>query len=145
MSADDSRQVQLLAFEGDWAVPSRDVLRVVEERDWSGGEACDAARAAKIAVAPELTPTRVLILSHTGGELPVKVRGALGLVEVLARELVPLPVEFRRAGLIATQVALQSGKPTLLVLDVARLAEAVSQQLDGSAHSALRESPRERC
>jgi hypothetical protein len=142
MSADESRQVQLLAFEGDWAVPSSDVLRVIEERDWAGGEACDAARVAKIAVAPDLTPTRVLVLSYTRGELPVKVRGSLALVEVLARELVQLPLEFRRAGFIATQVALQSGKPTLLVLDVARLAEAVSQELDDSAQPAPSKSSR---
>jgi len=142
MSADESRQVQLLAFEGDWAVPSRDVLRVIEERDWPGGEACDAARVAKIAVNPNLSPTRVLVLSYTRGELPVKVRGSLALVEVLARELVQLPLEFRRAGFIATHVALHGGKPTLLVLDVARLAEAVSQQLDGPAHLAPSESSR---
>jgi hypothetical protein len=125
---DGSRQVQLLAFEGEfvrWAMPSNAILHVVEERDWRGGQAHDAAQVAGIAVSPLLTPVRVLVLSSGQVEVPVRIRGSLSLVEVASGDLQPLPTEFGRSSL-ATRVALQGGKPALIVLDVKRLAEAVT-------------------
>jgi len=140
MSADEFRQVQLLAFEGEfvrWALPSDAVLSVVEERDWRGVNAADAAEVAGIAVSTDLVPVRVLLLAHSRGELPVKVRGPLELVAIPAADLLPLPLEFSRSRSLATQVAVQGGKPTLVVLDVRRLVEAVTHHLMSSAPAAL--------
>lgn len=128
MTPDDSRQVQLLAFEGElvrWAVPSQRVSSVIDERDWRGGPAQDAARVAGIAVSPTLAPVRVLLLSSGARQVPVTVRGPLSLLELKNSDLLLLPPEFGRTS-VATQVAVQEGKPTLVVLDVTRLAEAVT-------------------
>ncbi len=144
MTHDDFRQVQLLAFEGDlvrWAMPSQRVLSVIEERDWHGDLAKDAAQVAGIAVSATLVPVRVLLLSDGSRQVPVTVRGPLSLLELKGSELLPLPPEFGRTSVI-TKVAVQEGKATLVVLDVTRLAEAVTDSVVGPAPSARDEGSR---
>ena len=144
MSPDDSRQVELLAFEGEfvrWAMPSKDVHHILEERDWQGDYAPDAAGVAGIAVSATLMPVRVLLLASGARQVPVKVRGPLSLLQVEGRDLLQLPPEFGRTS-VATRVAVQGGKPTLVVLDVTRLAAAVTDSVVGSAPLAQSEGSR---
>jgi hypothetical protein len=63
------------------------------------------------------------------------------LLQVAGRDLLQLPPEFGRTS-VATRVAIQGGKPTLVVLDVTRLADAVTHSVVGSAPLAQSEGSR---
>jgi hypothetical protein len=111
-----------------WAVPSGAVLAVERQSGWSGAAPLDLQQLlgeSPLGSVAVDTPheARVLVVGNARSRVPLLARGALGLLQVSAEALLPLPAPLRARAPLVDHVALENGAPSIFVLSPERLLE----------------------
>jgi hypothetical protein len=106
-----------------WGIPSSAVLSVDAFARADGEPPPDVLALLGAAAASTEDEARVLRLRVGGQRLEVLVRGALGLIEAAADELLTLPAALQGFTPLVSHIALVDGKPSLFVISPERLME----------------------